>query len=86
MKVWSLLRCNQPHGRGSSVAGKLSSPVVHVGYRDAFAFCVWANKRLPTEPEWQYIAQPAANNRKSLTYTHTRLTALCPGLPYSVSR
>ena len=53
--------------------------MVHVGYRDAFAFCVWANKRLPTEPEWQYIAQPAANNRKSLTYTHTRLTALCPG-------
>ena len=51
----------QPYGRGSNIAGKLHYPVVHVGYRDAFAFCVWANKRLPSEPEWQYIAQAGSN-------------------------
>jgi len=51
----------QPYGGGSGIAGKLNLPVVHVGYRDAFAFCVWANKRLLTELEWEYIAQTGSN-------------------------
>jgi formylglycine-generating enzyme required for sulfatase activity len=54
----------QPHGDGSSLTGQLRSPVVHIGYRDAFAFCSWANKRLPTEEEWEMAARAGVNNTR----------------------
>lgn len=55
----------QPEGPGSSIEGKDNYPVVHIAYNDALAYCKWANRRLPTEAEWESAAQ---GNSRDLTF------------------
>jgi iron(II)-dependent oxidoreductase len=48
---------------GSYKQGQEKYPVVYVSYEDMIAYAKWAEKRLPTEAEWQLAAQ-STDSRK----------------------
>jgi formylglycine-generating enzyme required for sulfatase activity len=46
-----------PGGPGTNIDGKSHHPVVHVAYEDVEAYATWAEKRIPTEAEWEFAAR-----------------------------
>jgi len=56
--IWKIgANWKHPQGPESSIEGQEDYPVVHIAYEDALAYCKWANRRLPTEAEWESAAQ-----------------------------
>ena len=46
-----------PEGPSSTIQKRLDHPVVHVAFEDVVAYAKWANKRVPSEAEFEFAAR-----------------------------